>query len=197
MGKAQATAGYSDSGIWGGAGVGGGPNKGINSERKRHSIGETRDPWQERYEGKSKDNSEERSLNDTCTSGWEKSQWISLVQSLSCVQLCDSVECNIPRFPVHHQFLELAQAHVHCVSDVIQPSHPLLSPSPPTFNLSQHQCLFQMNQFFKSGGQSIGASASASVLPMNIQDWFPLWLTGLTSLQSKGLKSLLRHYSSK
>ena len=56
---------------------------------------------------------------------------------------------------------------------------------------------FPMSQFFASGGQSIGASALASVLPMNIQDWFPLGLTGLTSLQSKGLKSLLQHHSSK
>ena len=66
-------------------------------------------------------------------------------------------------FPVHHQLLELAQIHVHRISDAIQPSHPLPSPSPPAFNLSQQQ-------FFASGGQSIGASASASVLPMNIQD---------------------------
>ena len=56
---------------------------------------------------------------------------------------------------------------------------------------------FPMGQFFASGGQSIGASASASVRPMNIQDWFPLGLPGLLSLQSKGLKSLLRHHSSK
>ena len=58
----------------------------------------------------------------------------------------------------------------------------LLSPSPPAFNLSQHQGLF-----FTSGGQSIGVSASALVLPMNIQDWFPLGLTGWISLLSKGL----------
>ena len=57
----------------------------------------------------------------------------------------------------------------------------------PAFNLSQHQNLFPRSQFFASGGQSTGVSASASVLPMNIQDWFPLRLTGLISLQSKGL----------
>ena len=56
---------------------------------------------------------------------------------------------------------------------------------------------FPMSQFFASRGQSIGASASASVLPMNIQDWFPLGWTGWISLQSKGLKSLLQHHSSK
>ena len=56
------------------------------------------------------------------------------------------------------------------VGDAIQPSHPLSSPSPPVLNLSQHHGLFLTNQFFASGGQSIGVSASASVLPMNIQD---------------------------
>ena len=56
---------------------------------------------------------------------------------------------------------------------------------------------FQMSQFFASGGQSIGVSSSASVLPLNIQDWFPLGLTGWISLQSRGLKSLLQHHSSK
>ena len=109
----------------------------------------------------------------------------------SCLTLCDPIDCSTPGFPVHHQLLELAQTHVHRVGDVIQPSHPLSSPSPPAFNLSQHQGLLQwMNQFFASGAQSIGASASASVLPMNIQDWFPLGWTGWISLQSKGLLSV-------
>ena len=95
--------------------------------------------------------------------------------------------CSTPGFPVHHQLLELAQTHVHRVSDAIKPSYSLSFPSPLAFNLSQHQGSFQMSQFFASGGQSIGASASALVLPMNIQDWFPLGLTGWISLQSKGL----------
>ena len=98
--------------------------------------------------------------------------------------LCDPLDCSKPSFPVLHQLPELAQTHIHWVSDAIQPSHPLLSPSAPAFNLSQHQGLFQ---FFTSGGQSTGASASASVLPVNIQDWFPLGLIDLISLQSKGL----------
>ena len=69
---------------------------------------------------------------------------------------------------------------LHWVGDAIQPSHPLLSPFPPVFSLSQHQSLFKWITFtFASGGQSIGASASAPILPMNIQDWFPLGLTGL------------------
>ena len=60
-----------------------------------------------------------------------------------CPTLCDPMDCSMPGFPVHHQLPELAQTHMHQVSDAIQPSHPLLSPSLPTFNLSQHQVLFQ------------------------------------------------------
>ena len=88
------------------------------------------------------------------------------------------MDSSMPGFPVHHQLPELTQTHVHWVGVAIQPSHPLSSPSPPAFNLSQHQS-FQMSQFFASGGQSVGISTSASVLPMNIQDWFPLgWTCG-------------------
>ena len=61
----------------------------------------------------------------------------------SCPTLCDPMDCSTPGFPVHQQFPELTQSLVHQVSDAIQPSHPLLSPSPLTFNLSQHQGLFQ------------------------------------------------------
>ena len=61
----------------------------------------------------------------------------------SCLTLCDPMDCSMPGLPVHHQLLEFTQTHVHCVGDAIQPSHPLLSPSPPAFNLSQHQGLFQ------------------------------------------------------
>ena len=84
----------------------------------------------------------------------------------SCVTLCDPVHYITPGLSVHHQLLELTQIHVHQVSDGIHLSLPLSFPSPPAFNLSQHQGL----QFFVSCGQSIGVSASASVLPMNIQD---------------------------
>ena len=61
----------------------------------------------------------------------------------SCLTLCDPMDCSMPNFLVHHQLLELDQTHVHWGSDAIQPSHPLLSPSPPAFDLSQHQGLFQ------------------------------------------------------
>ena len=123
---------------------------------------------------------------------------ISSVQSVaqSCLTLWGPMNCSMPGFPVHHQPPELAQTHVHWVSDTIQPFHPLSSPSPPAFSLSQHQGLFQ-GPFFTSGGQTTGVSASTSVLPMNIQDWFPLGLTGWTSLQSTGLLSLLQHHCSK
>ena len=60
----------------------------------------------------------------------------------SCPTLCNPMDCSTPGFPVHHQLPELTQTHVHRVGDTIQPFHPLLSPSPPAFNLSQHQGLF-------------------------------------------------------
>ena len=163
------------------------------------------------------------------------------------------MDCSTPGFPVHHQFPELAQTHVHWVSDAIQPSHPLSTPSPLAFNRNMYQFSsvqfsrsvmsdslqphelqhvrplcpsptsgvysnscpssqwchpaisssvvpfsscpqslpasgsFPMSQLFASGGQSIRVSASASVLPVNTQDWSPLGWTGWISLQSKGL----------
>ena len=109
---------------------------------------------------------------------------LSVQFTQSCLTLCDPMDCSTPGFPVHHQLLELAWTNVHQVGDTIQTSHTLSFPS-PAFNLSQHQCLFPMSQLFTSGGQSIGASAS--VLPVNIQDWFPWEWTGWISLQSKGL----------
>ena len=155
---------------------------------------------------------------------------------------------STPGLPVHHRLLESTQIHVHQVSDAIQPSYPLSSPSPLAPNPSQHRGLFQwvspshevakvlefqlqhqsfqwtpkdksplgwtgwiscsprdsqessptpqfkgsfpMSQFFTTGGQTIWTSASASVLQMNIQDWFPLGWTCWISLQSKGLSGV-------
>ena len=74
----------------------------------------------------------------------------------------------MPGFSVLHCLLEFAQTHVHGVSDAIQPSHPLLPPSPVALNLCQHQSL-PMSRLFALIAQTIGASASAPVLPMNIQ----------------------------
>ena len=65
------------------------------------------------------------------------------VQSLLCLTLCDPMNYTMPGLPVHHQLPEFTQTRVHQVSDAIQPSHPLLSPSPPALNLSQHQSLFK------------------------------------------------------
>ena len=106
----------------------------------------------------------------------------------SCPTLCNPTDGSTLGLSVHYQLPELTQTHVHRVGDAIQPSHPLSSLSPPAFNLSQHQGLFK----WVSSSQQVAkvfqrVSASASVLPMNIQDWFPLRLTGWISLQSKGL----------
>ena len=69
------------------------------------------------------------------------SQFSSVAQS--CPTLCNPMDCGTPGVPVHHQLTEFTQTHTHSVSDAIQPSHPLSSPSPPALNLSQHQGLFQ------------------------------------------------------
>ena len=105
----------------------------------------------------------------------------------SCLTPCNPMDCSTPGFPVHHQLPELGQTHVHRVGDSVQLSHPLSSPSPPSFNLSPASGSFPMSQFFASGGQSTRVSASASVLPMNIQGSFPLGWIGWISLQSKRL----------
>ena len=103
---------------------------------------------------------------------WKDSQCYSR-QSSSVAQssptLCDPMNCSTPGLPVHHQLPEFTQTHVHRVSDAIQPSHPLLSPSPPAPNPSQHQS-FPMSQLFACDGQSTGVSALASVLSKNTQD---------------------------
>ena len=110
-----------------------------------------------------------------------------ITESCFYVQLCNLMDYSPPGLPVHLHLLELAQTHVHWAGD-----HPAISssatPSPPAFNLSQHRGLFQWVS--SSGGQSIGASASASVLPMNIQDGPLLGWTGWVYLPSKGLSGV-------
>ena len=97
---------------------------------------------------------------------------------------------SMPGFPVHHQLLELAQTHAiksvmpSTISSSVVPFSSCLLSFPASGS-------FPMRRLFTSGGQSIGASASASVLPMSIQDWFPLGLTGLISLQSQRLSRVL------
>ena len=103
--------------------------------------------------------------------------------------LFKSMDCSIPGFPVHHYLPEFAQTHVHWIGYAIQPFHLLLLLAPPAFNLYQQSGSFPVSQFFASGGQSIGVSASASVFLRN--DCFYLLAVQGT------LKSLLQHHSSK
>ena len=125
--------------------------------------------------------------------GWLSSVQLSSVTQ-SCPTHCDPMDCSVPGFPVHHQLPELTQTHVYWVDDAIQPSHPLLFPSPPAFNLAQHQGLFK----WVSSSHKV-----VKVLEFQLQDQSFQWicrtlgLTDLISLQSKQLSSLLQHHSSK
>ena len=111
---------------------------------------------------------------------------LSSVQSLNFVWLCDPMDCSTSDFPVHHQLLELTQTHGHSrwcyqtISSSVIPFSSCLQSFPTSGS-------FPMSQLFTSGGETIGVSASTSVLPMNTQDWSPLRLTSWISLQLKGL----------
>ena len=108
------------------------------------------------------------------------------VQSLSHMRLWDPLDCSTPGFPIHDHLLELVQTLVHgwwCHSTISSSVTPFSS-CPQSFPASES---FPMSQLFTPGGQSIGTSALESVFPMNFQGWFPLGLTGLVSLLSKGL----------
>ena len=111
-------------------------------------------------------------------------QFISVAQL--CPTLCDLMNRSMPGLPVHHQLLEFTQTHVHWVGDVIQPSHPLSSPSPPAFNLSQHQGLFQLvsssHQVAKVWRFSFSISSSSEYSGL-----ISFRKTGWISLQSKGI----------
>ena len=122
-------------------------------------------------------------------------QFSSITQS--CPILCDPMNCSTPGLPVHHQLPEFTQTHVHWIGDAIQPSHPLSSPSPPALNLPSITVFSNESVLRIRWPKSIGVSGSASALPMNIQDWFPLGWTGWISLLSKGLSHLLQHHSLK
>ena len=100
----------------------------------------------------------------------------SLVSSFaqSCPTLCDSMICSTPGLPVHHKFPEFAQTHVHCVDDVIQPSHPLSSPSLPVFSLSQQHGLFQ----WVSSSHQV-----TKVLEFQLQHQAFKWICGTDFLQ--------------
>jgi len=109
-------------------------------------------------------------------------QFSSVTQS--CPTLCNPMNHSTPGLPVHHQLPEFTQTHVHWVSDAIQPSHPLSSPSPPSES-------FPMSQLFAWGGQSTGVSTLASFLPKKSQGWSPSEWTGWISLRSKGLSRVI------
>ena len=110
---------------------------------------------------------------------------VKVLVTQSCPTL-RPMDCSPPDSSVLHYLVGLAQIHVHWVGDAIQPSCPLLSPFSSCLPSFPAWGSFLMSQLFTSSGWSIGASASTSVLPMSIQDWFPIGLTGLISLQSKG-----------
>ena len=120
-----------------------------------------------------------------------------LVSSLSHVQLCDPMDCNTPGLPAHCQLPELAQTHVHRVSDAIQPSYPWLSPSPPAINISQHQGLFQ----WLSSSQQVAKVLEFQLQHQSFQSIFrtdflydgQVW----SHCCPRDSKSLLQHHSSK
>ena len=117
------------------------------------------------------------------------SQFSSVAQS--CPTRCNPMNCSMPGLPLHHQLPEFTQTHVHRVGDAIQ--HPLSSPSPPAPNASQHQS-FPMSQLFTQGSQSIGVSASVSVLPKNTPGLISFRMDWLDLLAVQGsLKSILQH----
>ena len=97
--------------------------------------------------------------------------------------------CSMPGFPVFYHLPEFAQTRAHWVGDAIQSSRPVI-PFPSCLQSFPASGSFQMRWLFASGGRNIRVSASASVLPVNIQGWFPLGLTGLNSLLSKGLTTV-------
>ena len=122
-------------------------------------------------------------------------QFSSVAQS--CLIFCNPMDCSMPGLPIHHQLLEFTQTHVHWVGDAIQSSHPLSSPFPPAFSLSQHQGLFQWVssshnwQKYWNFCFNISPSNEHSELISFRIDW--LYLLAVQGT----LKSLLQHHSSK
>ena len=120
--------------------------------------------------------------------------WLSSVQLLSHVRLCDPVNCSTPGLPVHHQLPEFTQTHFHRVGDAIQPSHPLSSPFPPAPSPSQHRSLFQWVNCSHEVAKVLELVAPSKEYPELISfrmDWLDL-----LAIQGT-LKSLLQHHSSK
>ena len=101
----------------------------------------------------------------------------------SCPTLCDPLNRSMAGLPVYHQLLEFTETHVHWVSDAIQPSHPLMSPSPPAPNPSQHQSLFQ----WVNPSDEVAKVLEFQLYPKKSQNWSPSEWTGWISLQPKVL----------
>ena len=122
-------------------------------------------------------------------------QFISAAQS--CPTLCDPMNHSTPGLPVHQQLPEFTQTHVHWVGDAIRPSHPLLSPSPPAFNFSQHQSLFQWVNSSHEVAKVL--DFSCNIIPSKERPGLiSLRMDWLDLLAVQGtLKSLLQHHSSK
>ena len=114
--------------------------------------------------------------------------WIqfSLVTQ-SCLTLCDPMNRSTPGLPVHHQLPEYIQTHIHRVSNAMQPSHPLSSPSPPAPNPSQHQSLFQWVNSSHEVAKVLEFQLEHQSFQRNPRGWSPSEWTGWISLQSKGL----------
>ena len=124
-------------------------------------------------------------LKDTCS--LEGKLWQTFViQLLSVSDSLWSHGLQHTRFPILHYVPDFAQTHVHWVNDAIQSSHPLSPPSPPALSLSQHHGLFQWVSSLHQVAKVLEFQRQHQSFTVNIQDWFPLRWTGLTSLQSKG-----------
>ena len=147
---------------------------------------------------------EKTDISSKKTYRWLTNTWIdvqhrSLFSSVtqSCPTLYHLMDCSMPGFPVHHQLLELTQTHVHQVGDAIQPSHPLTSPSPPAFNISQLKVFSRESVLhirwpkYCSFSFSISLSNEYSGLISFRMNWLDLFAVQGT------LKSLLQHHSSK
>ena len=141
------------------------------------------------------------SISSSVTWDWDFYVNLQCSKYLSSVQ---SLSVSLPLHGLKHTRLPCPSLTPGACTNSCPSSqwcYPTISSSAVPFSSYPHSCpalgSFPMNQFFASGGQSIGASASASVLPMNIQYWFPLGWNGWISLQLKGLKSLLQHHDSK
>ena len=127
-----------------------------------------------------------------CNTLFSSVQFSSVAQS--CPTLCDPVDCSMPGLPVHHHLLEFTQTHVHRVSDAIQPSHPLSSPSPPALNLSQHQSLFKWVSSSHQVAKALELQLQHQSFQMNAQDWVPLRWTGWISFVRNAFIYVLMWY---